>query len=335
MAVLDRPALDRSRTRLALRLPLVPASFFGIVLGLAGLANAWRQAHLAWGVPEAVGEVLFGLAMGVWIVVATLFALKWVVARDQARAEATHAVQCCFIGLAGVATLLVAQGMLPYAWPIAMILFVVGVLVTLGFGLWRTGLLWRGSRAAEETTPILYLPLVAGGFVMGTTAAALGWPDWGQMAFGAALFSWFAIESVLLHRLYTAEPMLPALRPTLGIQLAPPAVGAVCYLAVDGTADLPAHALVGYALLQALVLVRMARWIAEAPFGPSYWAFTFGATALASASIRLAALDNGGPMAALAPALFGLANLLVLGIATGTLNLMKQGRLLTPKASGS
>jgi tellurite resistance protein len=72
------------------------------------------------------------------------------------------------------------------------------------------------------TTPVLYLPTVAGGFVTGMTAAVLGAPDWGQLAFGAALFSWFAIEPVLLHRLYTGSALPAVLRPTLGIQPAPP-----------------------------------------------------------------------------------------------------------------
>jgi tellurite resistance protein len=43
-------------------LPRVPASFFGIVLGLAGLANAWRVAHSTWGLPSFIGEVLTAVA---------------------------------------------------------------------------------------------------------------------------------------------------------------------------------------------------------------------------------------------------------------------------------
>ena len=63
---------------------------------------------------------------------------------DVARAEAEHAVQCCFLGLAGVTTMLIAQGMLPYSRPSAVLLFTLGASFTLAFGLWRTGRLWRG-----------------------------------------------------------------------------------------------------------------------------------------------------------------------------------------------
>lgn len=309
--------------------PMIPASFFGIVLGLAGLANAWRAAHVAWGMPRGIADAVFVAAVAAWLVIGGLYALKWIVAPAGAAQEAEHPVQCCFIGLAGVSTLLIAQGALDVSRSLAMALFLPGVAFTLAFALWRTGLLWRGNRAATASTPVLYLPMVAGGFVSGTVAAALGWQDWGQIAFGAGFFTWLAIESVLLLRFYTAEPMPPALRPTLGIQLAPPAVGAVSYLAVGpGTPDLIAHALIGYALLQALLLLRMVRWIAEQPFGASYWAFTFGATALAGAMVRLTPADQGGAIATMAPVVFIAANVVVSGIAAGTLVLLFRGQLL-------
>lgn len=308
----------------------VPVAFFGIVLGLGGLANCWRAAHAVWRLPAAFGEVLFACAALVWATVTTLYARKWIVAPDQAREEADHPVQCCFIGLAGVATLLIAQGALPHSRALALLLFLAGATFALSFGLWRTGLLWRGGREPGTSTPILYLPIVAAGFVGGTTAAALGWADWGQLAFGAAFFSWLAIESVLLHRLYTGPVMPPSLRPALGIQLAPPAVGAACYLAVGGTNVLAAHALLGYALLQALLLLRLAPWIVEQPFAASYWAFSFGATALAGAAVRLSRVEGSAAVATIAPVLFVGANLLVAGVAVGTLYLLARGRLLPP-----
>jgi tellurite resistance protein len=329
-AAKERPIVPQTEISVATR---VPASFFGVVLGLAGLSGAWRAAHAAWDVPEAIGEALFVAAAAAWAVIAALYAMKWIRSPDAARAEAENPVQCCFIGLAGVSTLLIAQGALPFSRDAAVALFVIGVAFTLAFALWRTGLLWHGGRSPGSTTPVLYLPMVAGGFVSGTVAAALGWQEWGQLLFGAGFFAWLAIESVLLNRLYTGEPMTPALRPTLGIQLAPPAVGAVSYLSVGpGTPDLLAHAMIGYALLQAALLVRMARWIGEQPFSASYWAFTFGATALATATIRLSGPDGGGAIATVAPVAFLLANVLVLGVAAGSLRLLLRHKFLPPAA---
>ena len=263
------------------------------------------------------------LASAVWVALILGYLVKWLFARGEAMAELEHPVQCCFVGLIGVSTSLIALAANPYSSTIAQILFIAGALFTLAFGLWRTGLLWRGERDPGTTTPVLYLPLVAGAFVTATAAAALGYPEWGQLAFGAGLFSWLGIESVLLQRLYTAASLPPALRPMLGIQLAPPTVGAVACLSVSGGApDLVSHAFMGYGLLQALLLIRMLPWILQQPFAASYWAFTFGATALATAPLHMINQGEVGAVATLAPYLFTAANLTVALIAVLTLRLL-------------
>jgi len=230
--------------------------------------------------------------------------------------------------------MLIALAALPYSRLAAQIAFCIGAVFTVIFATWRTGLLWQGEREHSATTPVLYLPTVAGGFVMATVASALGYTDWGQLAFGAALFSWLAIESVMLHRLYTVTTMAPALRATLGIQLAPPTVGAVAYLSVNGgIPDLVAHALVGYGLMQAVLLLRLLPWVMKHPFSPSYWGFTFGISALAAAPLRMVDSGATGAIAFLAPYLFVAANVAIGLIALGTLRLIAQGRLLPQAAA--
>ncbi|ANN77517.1 dicarboxylate transporter/tellurite-resistance protein TehA [Bordetella flabilis] len=318
-------------------MPAVPAGFFGIVLGLAGLGSTWRAAHQAWQLPAVVGESILLLAAIVWAVLAVLYTMKWLYARDAALAEAAHPVQCCFIGLAGVATMLIAAAAVPYSRPVAMGLFLLGSMFTLAFAVWRTGGLWHGDREPTSTTPVLYLPTVAGTFVAGTVAAALGYRDWGQMAFGAGLFSWLAIESVLLARMFNAPGMAKALRPTLGIQLAPPVVGAVTLLSVapEGLPVFFVQAMLGYGLLQCLILLRLLPWIMQEPFAPSYWAFTFGATALATAPIRLLVQGSDGPVTVLAPILFVFANVVVGLVAVATVHRAAQGRLFGPPAAAA
>lgn len=313
-----------------------PAAYFGIVLGLSGLGGAWRAAALAWHLPTVVGEAVYVLAGAVWAVLVVLYALKAVLAPDKLAVEAAHAVQCCFIGLAGVATMLVASGLIPYSGGAATVLFGLGFLFTLGFAVWRTGGLWQGGRDHGTTTAVLYLPTVAGSFVSATGASALGYQDWGQLAFGAGLFSWLAMESVLLHRLLTGPEKPVALRPTLGIQLAPAPVGAVAYLSVGGGApDLFAHALIGYGLLQVLVLARLSPWIAKAGAVPGLWAFSFGATAMAMAPVRLVDHGDAGAVAVLAPVLFLAANGLVVGLTILTVALLLQGKMFAAPTAAS
>lgn len=58
-------------------------------------------------------------------------------------------------------------------------------------------------------------------------------------------------------------------RPTIGIQLAPPLVACTAYLSVNGgVADIFAQVLFGYGLLQLIFLARLLVWTFEQPFSP-------------------------------------------------------------------
>ena len=309
-------------------IPVVPASYFGMVIGLAGLGTAWRWAHQVWDLPAVVGEAIMWLSIAVWVALTILYLAKWSLARDDAKAEVAHPVQCCFVGLIGVATMLVAGGIQPYSPTLAAILFTAGAALAFGFAVWRTGGLWQDEREHAATTAVLYLPTVAGSFVTAASAGAVGYADWGQVFFGGGLFSWLAIESVLLGRMLTGPELAAALRPTHGIQLAPAPVAAVAYLSVtQGPPDVFAHALIGYGVLQSLILLRLLPWIGAGGFTPSYWGFTFGITALATAPLKLLARGDSGAMANLAGILFGTANLTIAAVMIGTVLLAMRGQL--------
>ncbi|MGJ4889128.1 dicarboxylate transporter/tellurite-resistance protein TehA [Bradyrhizobium sp. HKCCYLRH3099] len=313
------------------KLPLVPASFFGIVLGIIGLGNSWRAAHQLWGLPADIGEVLMAAGVVVWAVIVLFYVAKWILSADAALSEALHPIQCCFIGLAGVSTMLVAIAAQPYHRIAALVIYAIGLVFSLGFALWRTGQLWRGGRDPAASTPVLYLPTVAGSFVTAIGAGALGFPEWGRLAFGAGLFSWLAVESVLLHRLYTADALPATIRPTLGIQLAPPTAGALAYLSVtEGPPDMVVSALIGYGMLQLLLLVRLLPWILEHRLSASYWGFTFGLTALASSLLKMVIRGDHGPAATMAPIVFVVVNLVIGALVLRTIWLLVSGRILAP-----
>lgn len=310
---------------------VVPAGFFGIVLGLTGLAAGWRAAAKVWHITPVIGEAVALLAASIWLVLILLYVAKWIWLRSEALAEFHHPVLCCFVGVIPVTTALVGWVIRPYLYPLALVLAAVGVVGQLIFGVYRTGSLWKGGRDHTTTTPVLYLPTVAGSFVSAIVLSAFGHAPWGVPFFGAGLLSWLAIESVLLHRLYVVSELPPPLRPTLGIQLAPPAVGCAAYFSItSGPPDLFSQGLIGYALFQALVLIRLLPWIARQPFTASYWAFSFGVSALGLDTLRFVERGDTGPIAVAAPYVFGIANVIIGGLAIGTIVQMLRGKLLPP-----
>ncbi|HVI53669.1 MAG TPA: dicarboxylate transporter/tellurite-resistance protein TehA [Luteibacter sp.] len=314
----------------------IPASFFGMVLGLVGLGSNWRIASHLWGLPPEIGEGIMVVAFVVWLAVSVSYTFKWIAHRDAAIEEASHPVQCCFIGLAPATTALMAVVLAPHAHLLALVALIVGGAGHVLFSVWRVGGMLKGGREVTTVTPVIYLPSVAGNFITAIAAGTLGLPSWGVLFFGAGLFAWLGLESVIVNRLFHAQPLPTALRPTLGIQLAPPVVAVAAWLAnTQGVPEMLAQATWGYGMLQLLVLLRLMPWIAEQPFAPSYWAFTFGLTALSGTAMTMTSRGVVGAIPQLGLPLFVMTNLALATVMIGTLIRAAQGTLLPPVDSGA
>ncbi|BCQ23350.1 dicarboxylate transporter/tellurite-resistance protein TehA [Caballeronia sp. NK8] len=312
----------------------MPVAFFGIAVGFLALAGAWRAAARVWTVPDALPVFLTAAALVVWFAMLVGYGRKWLVERDAAIAEMRHPVQSSFAALVPVSAMLAAQAVQTYSRELAIALFALGALSSLALGAYLHGRFWQGGRKPELTTPAVYLPTVAPSFVAGTAAAGLGFTQIGMLFFGAGVFSWLAIESIVLHRAAVHEALPDALRPTLGIQLAPPVVGGVSYLAIThGVPDMFAYMMLGYGLYQALMLTRLVPWIRQHAFTPSYWAFSFGAAALPTMAIRMLERGATGPMVWIAPVAFVAANVLIGALIVGTVRAIVKGDLLPAAAS--
>jgi tellurite resistance protein len=307
----------------------VPVAFFGIAVGALAFANLWRVAIRVWHLPAVVGTLLTVAALAVWLVVLLGYGHKWLTRTADVRAEMQHPVQSSFTALGPVSSMLAAQLLEPYAHTLALALFGVAVVAQLGLGVYLHGRLWQGGRKPELITPAIYLPTVAPSFVAGTAAAAFGFHQLGELFFGAGVLSWLALESLILHRAAVHEPLSEALRPTLGVQLAPPVVGGVTYMSLSSsTPDLFAMALLGYGLYQALLLLRLLPWIREQAFVPGYWSFSFGVAALPTMVLRMLERGATGPVEWAAPVLFVAANVIIGVLVMKTVGLLVQGKLL-------
>ena len=312
----------------------VPVSFFSIAVGSLALAGAWRVGERIWSLPGSLVTALTLGSLAIWLTIVAAYTHKWLSHRGEALAELRHPVQSSFAALGPLSTLLAAQGVYGYSHQAAFALFVIGAVAQIGLGAYLYGRFWQGGMKPELFTPAMYLPTVAPNFVTGTTAALLGWPHVSGMFFGVGAISWLVIESILLQRAAVLHALPEVLRPTLGIQLAPPVVGGVAYLSfTSGAPDLVAQLLLGYGLYQVLVLLRLLPWICKQPFAPSYWAFSFGVAALPTMAMRMVERGNAGPLGWLAPTLFVAGNVVIGILIMKTAALLMQGKLFSAAAS--
>ena len=311
----------------------IPTAFFGAVLGLGGLANGWRVAGRLWGLPGWIGDAVAAVALAVWAIVLGLIVAKWLTARPAARGELMHPVGGGFVALVPIATMVAGVAVLPLIGPVAVAMLIAGLAGQAVFSVWFVGRLWTGGRGAEATTPVLYLPTVGGNFVAAMALAALGVRDGAMMAFGAGFVSWLVLEAVMWQRLLHAPALPQAMRATMGIHMAPPAVGLVAYLGANGgMADALALMLFGYALLQAAITARSMPWLGEQAFGAPWWAYSFAVSALPTGAMRLTEAGAGAVTAWAAPALFAAANLIIAGFVVLSAKLIATGRYVPPLA---
>jgi tellurite resistance protein len=125
------------------------------------------------------------------------------------------------------------------------------------------------------------------------------------------------------------DEMSPAVRTSLGIQMAPAFVACSAWLSVNGgQADVFAKLLFGYGLLQMLFMIRLIPWYSSQPFNPSFWSFSFGVASLATTSIRLGHGTPGGALYWMSFPLFIAANLVIALLMVKTFALLLRGKLL-------
>jgi len=303
---------------------------FGIALGIFGLGGAWRRlAPLIGEVANTVFVALFAVGAAILALLAVLWCAKLVRHFDVVRQEWVDPVHGAMIALLPVSTLLAVAQIAPLntdgqAIATAVIL---AALALQGAVAWQVvALLSTGRMPAELVTPALYLPIVPGGFVGAMALDAVGLPGWGGLLIGMGIGGWALLEVRILHRLFSGA-LAPALRPTLGIEMAPGAVGTLA--AATLWPQLPAEALMiglGIASGPVFAVLTRWRWWTAVPFSFGFWSFSFPLAALAGAAVE--AVRRGGWPTSMALGAVAIASAVIAFLAVRTLWLLVNRRLL-------
>ncbi len=311
------------------RLLAIPLNFFAITMGLAGLAGVWRLAGDLSHLPAWIGDALYVVTAGVFLLLIVAFAMKLLLTPKAVMAELTHPVLGPFCSLLPMSGMLLALGLQPYASRVALVLFLVFFIATVLLGGWMTGQWIVAKLDAETFHPGDFLPTVAGALVGADGAGHFGLIGLGWMSFGIGMMCWVVFGSIMLNRLFFRADLPPGLVPTLAIEMAPPVVAGNAYFTLmSGRIDIVAYVLAGYAVLMVLVQVRLVPLYVKTLFAPSFWALTFAYAAVASDAMRWITVEHPSGAIVLGSVLLAAITFLIAGMALRSLIALRQGTFL-------
>ena len=317
----------------ASRLQYFPVTLFSSVMGIGGLSLAWRRAAKVWALPSWPSQVLFWVALAVFVLVAVLYAAKWARFPGAAWAEIQHPVRMTFVPTVTISVLILAtagQDLLPTAARIAWWLGAVGHLVLTVAVL--TAWFSRADVIHSHVTPAWFIPIV-GNVVTPLAAPTLGSVEVGWLAFGVGIVFWLGLLPLLLERVLLHDQPLPEkLLPTIAIFIAPPAVALLSWQSLTGAVDDPVgRILFAAAMMFTVLLFAQAARLRAIPFALPYWAYSFPLAAASVAAIAMAKARGNLGYDVVGAVLLGVTTVVVLVVGALTLRGVARHEICVPE----
>jgi tellurite resistance protein len=305
----------------------LPVNLFASVMGLSGLALAWRLAHDSLGAPAFVGEAIGAFAMVVFLLVSLGYLTKLARHPDAVLAEFHHPVAGNFFGTIAISILLLSAVVGPYSTPAAHAIWTVGVLATFALSFVTVSRLLKGQVDASHAVPAWIIPGVAtldidvtGGHMPMAWAAEINLFA-GAVGAMLALVLFTMIVSRLVHR----DPLAPAMTPSLMILVAPFAVGFLAYSNIVGIDRFAALLFYFGLFMFAVIAPKVFR--PGIKFSAAWWTIGFPMAALVNAALEYAEFRASEPLWVLAVMLLGALSLALAVLTVKTAQIAFNGKL--------
>jgi tellurite resistance protein len=331
MSVTLTVAKDQSPRRRRLLGPRVPPNLFGIALGMAGLALAWHAAGPLLGIPQTVPDALDVLAAVLWLVLVGAYLLQ---GPRVILADLRDPVLSPFVSASAITAMILAAALAQDAFTAGRVLVIVFLAATIAIGGWLTGQWMTGGIEPDSLHPGYLLPTAAGGLIGANAAAQVHLHALAEASFGIGVICWVLLSSMIMKRLFAGPALPSALGPTMAIELGVATVAGSAYFAVAGrTVSFLACALAGYAVLMAVVQVRLIPVYRRLSFTPGFWSFAFAYAAAASDALGWLAISRPPGTTGYAIVVITLLTGFVAWIAFRTVVLAVRGQLFPGRAA--
>lgn len=309
-----------------------PITFFTTVMGMSGLTLALHAGERALGLTDLASTVALAATVALFVAVALAYAAKAVCHPAAVAAEWNHPVKLAFFPAVSIALLLMATAMLGRFPGVAQGMWMLGMALQ---GVLTIAVVsgWISSRAFVHghLSPAWFIPAV-GNVIVPIAGAQMGYVEISWFFMSIGLIFWIVLLTLVMNRLIFHDPLPGRLQPTLVILIAPPAVGFLAWIQLNGGAiDAFARILLNGAYLFTLVVAVQLPSILKLPFAMSFWALSFPVAAVTIASLVYGDATQSAFHLTLGLALLAALAVIIAGLVIRTSRAMAAGAVFQPE----
>ncbi|MCG7866802.1 MAG: SLAC1 anion channel family protein [Candidatus Thiodiazotropha taylori] len=269
------------------RLAHFPISFFAMVMGLAGLCIAWERAQSVFQLPIRIDMALIPFTVLIFILLFGLYSLKLLRFPQQVVKELHHPVKLNFFPAVSISLILLSTTLLQTLPSVSYLLWSIGSALHLGFTLYVMNIwIHHDKFEINHINPAWFIPVV-GNVLVPVAGTTHGHTEISWFFFSIGIVFWMVLLTIIIYRVLFHNPLPDKLMPTFFILIAPPAVGFISYVKLNGGMDNFAHVLYYSGLFLTLLLASMAPRFTKLQFFLSWWAYSFPLAAITIATLMM------------------------------------------------
>ena len=265
----------------------VPVAAFAVVMGLAGLTLAWREAHRVFALPGLVADGLVVATVALFALALGACAVKAVRARSGTIEELRRPGRAAFVHTVSISVLVIAILLARGGSPVAELTWALGAAIQLGVTLHVVrAWMYRGEPRTQQLDATWFIP-VLGNLLVPIAGVAHGRVEISWFFLATGMLLWVALTAVVFSGIAFHAPLPTHLAPTLFMVIGPPAVAFIAYTELSGGLDTLGRLLYHGSLFLALLLLTQLERLFHLDFAMSWWTYSFPMAAMALASTTM------------------------------------------------
>jgi len=293
------------------RLSHFPVSFFSTVMGMTGFSIALAKAEAIYHLDSHVSWAVLMITLLLFIILLGVYCFKLIKQYKAVVQELYHPIKISFFPTISISLILLSIAFLHTNSLLAEPLWLIGTSLHLIFTLYvMNAWINHDHFDIKHMNPAWFIPIV-GNILVPIAGVPLGYTDVSWFFFSIGLIFWPVLLTIIYYRVIF-HPALPGkLIPTFFILIAPPAVGFLSYLQLNGELDNFARILYFAALFFTLLVFTQFKKFSKLQFFLSWWAYSFPMAAISIATMVMYQKTDNIIFSAMGIALLALLTLFI------------------------